>query len=394
MSYGVTSTGFVAKRLADIKAELEAAYRAAFGAAINLEPQSIFGQQIGIHSEREALIWELAEAVYNARRPDTAEGVNLNDCVSLTNVTRLPATKSVVAVRILGTDGTVIPAGTFIMSVEGNAASRFVSLIGGTIGETTTGLLDLDFEAETAGAVTAPTGTLTVIETPISGVTSAANTADADVGRELETDAQLRIRRLVAMNRPGTATANGIRNAILEVDAVIQANVIENDTNITDTGGRPPHSVQSVVSGGADADIAAAILSAKAGGIQTYGDVSIDVVDSQGMTHEINFSRPSEVPIYLRITVTPNTDPNEGLTYPANGDAAIETAVLAFVEANYVLGHDVVLSQFYTPINTIDGVIGILVEASLNGSSWVTTNLPIAANELATFDSARVTVVS
>jgi uncharacterized phage protein gp47/JayE len=393
MSYGITDAGFVLKRLADIQAELEAAYRSTFGAGINVDSRSPLGQIIGIHAERESLIWEQMEEVYNSRYPDSASGASLDNLVSITNITRLSATNSRVTARISGTDTTVIPIG-FVVSVDGNPTARFATIESGVIGSVVTGYVDLIFDAEETGPVQAPAGTLTEIETPISGVTAVTNALDAVVGRDTETDAQLRIRRLISLSRPGTATVNGIRNAILEIDDVIQANVIENDTGLVDIDGRPAYSIECIVSGGTDADVAAAIFESKAAGIQTYGTESEVVVDSQGMSHTIYFSRPTEVPVYLRITITPNTDPNEGAVYPSNGDDAVEAAILVYVSANYTLGHDVVLSQLYTPINTIEGIFGILVEVSLNGSSWSTSNLSVASDELAIFDSTRITVIS
>ena len=51
---GLTSAGFEAKTLADIQAEIEADFKASFGASIDVTAQSVFGQLIGIISEREA----------------------------------------------------------------------------------------------------------------------------------------------------------------------------------------------------------------------------------------------------------------------------------------------------------------------------------------------------
>jgi uncharacterized phage protein gp47/JayE len=391
MSFGVTAAGFVAKRLADIKSELEAAYKSTFGAGINLEPQSVFGQQIGIHSEREAAIWELAELVYNSRYPDTAEGASLDNVASITNVARLAATYSRVTATITGTVGVTIPVG-FVASVVGDATARFATQEEYEIGGG--GTVDAVMVAEETGPVQAATGTLTIIETPVTGVASITNALDAVLGRDTETDTQLRVRRLISLNRPGTATIDGIRNAVLQVADVVQVAVIENSTDTVDGDGRPPHSFEAVVSGGIDADVAAAIFSAKSAGIATYGTEDKTVTDSQGFEHTVYFSRPVEVPVYLRATITTNTDSYEGAVYPATGDDAVAAAILAFAVANYVLGHDVVLSQFYTPINTVEGVFGIEMEVSLNGSDWQSTNLSIAANELATFDSSRITVVS
>jgi len=392
MSFGLGVTGFTPKRLADIKAELEADFKSRLGAAINIDPQGPLGQIIGTISERESLVWEEMEAVYYSRYPSTAEGVSLDRVVEVTNIFRLMATKSNVTARVSGTNGTSVPAG-FTASVSGSPASRFISAASGIIGSVSSGYVDIVFEAETAGSTQAPSGTLTVIETPVSGVTSVTNTLDAVVGRETETDTQLRIRRAITLNRPGTATVNGIRNAILNVDNVLQANIVENDTGLYDSDGRPPHSFEAVVSGGNDADIAAAIFASKAAGIETFGEESETVVDSQGTSHTVKFSRPDNKEIYLRVTITPNVDPNEGTVYPSTGDDSIISAIIEFSDAIYVLGHDVILSQFYTPINTIEGVFGILVEASLNGSSWQTTNISVAADELAVFDTSRITVV-
>lgn len=390
-NFGLTTAGLVIKRLADIKLELQAAYQSAFGPAINIDERSPLGQIIGIHSEREADIWELLEAIYNSRYPDTATGLSLDNVATITNVTRLAATYSQGSITITGASGTVIPS-TFQVSVVGNAASVFQVTSGGTIPGG--GTLTLPVQATSTGPVSAPAGTLTNIVTPVSGVTSTTNAADVVVGRNAETDDALRLRRIEALNRPGTATVNGIVNALLNVTNVTQAAVIENDTDATDAGGRPPHSIEPVVVGGSNADIAAAILASKAAGIQTYGTITEAVADSQGIIHSISFSQPTEVEVYLNITITPNTDPNQGDVYPSNGDDAVTAAIVAYTGATGVLGRDVVLSQLYTPINTVSGVFGVVIEVSTDGATWQSTNLVLSADEVAVFATTRITVAS
>jgi len=51
MAFGVTSEGFKAKRLADIKTELETSFQNVFGNNINLDARGPFGQIIGIMAE-------------------------------------------------------------------------------------------------------------------------------------------------------------------------------------------------------------------------------------------------------------------------------------------------------------------------------------------------------
>lgn len=390
--YGITASGFVAKRLADIKLELEDEYKSAHGAGINLTPQSVFGQQIAIHSEREANIWELMEQIYNAHYPDTAENIALRHAVALTNLLPLDATKSTVTIRITGTNGTVIPIG-FIVSATGDPTTRFVTTEGGTIGAITTGILDLACECEVTGPVHANSGSLTVIETPISGADSVTNTLDAILGRNIETDAELRQRRLENLQRPGSAVVVGIRSKVAAVPGVTQVIVVENDTDVIDSQNRPPHSIEVVVYGGENDAIADAILASKAAGIQTVGTVTQEIVDSQGVSHIINFNRPADKDIYVGIEIDANTDLNEGAVYPDNGDDLIAAAVLAY-GLTHIIGQDVIVNRFWTPINTVPGVIGIVVKVGLAPTPSGTANISISSSEIAVFDSSRITVVS
>jgi uncharacterized phage protein gp47/JayE len=387
--FGLTDAGFVLKRLADIKAELEATFQSAFGSGINLDARTPEGQIIGIQAERESLIWELAQSIYNIFNPDAAQGASLDGLAAITAVSRLAATYSTVTAIVHGSDGTVIPAG-FVVSVAGNKSARFVTTASGVIAG---GVVSLPFQAESTGPVQAPSGTLAIIETPVSGVTSVSNALDAVIGRATETDAEFRLRRQASLSREGAASHEGIRKKILAVFGVVRASVIENDTGTTDSDGRPAHSIECVASGGDDQAVADAIYFSKAAGILTYGGESETVIDSQGVTHTIKFSRPENILVYLKVLVTQNNNPNEGPVYPETGDANVKAAVLAFGNSTQ-MGRDVILSQYYTPINTVPGVFGMNVQQSIDGTHWFSTNLVISANQLAVFDSSRITVIS
>lgn len=115
MSYGIQPSGFIKKPASVIRAELTALYRSIYGDDIQTSDGPI-AQEIGVFTEREALLWELAEAVYLARTRDGAFGKPLDDVNSLIGVGRLPATRSTVTFT-LATEGavnTVIPAGSQI----------------------------------------------------------------------------------------------------------------------------------------------------------------------------------------------------------------------------------------------------------------------------------------
>ena len=133
MTFGVTNEGFIRKRLSDIRLEIEETLRTSLGNQINLLPESVFGQLVGIISERESLIWELSEDVYNSSFPDTAFGASLDNVTALTGITRQGAQESqIFGVRLFGTALSVVPAGTQFQ-VQGNPNAVFQTVENATI---------------------------------------------------------------------------------------------------------------------------------------------------------------------------------------------------------------------------------------------------------------------
>lgn len=93
--FGITATGFVTKQQNTIIQEINAIIQTIWGPNVNLAPQSNFGQFAGIFSEREALIWQLLEAVYDSQYPGGAEGTSVDNILALNNLRRLPATGTI-----------------------------------------------------------------------------------------------------------------------------------------------------------------------------------------------------------------------------------------------------------------------------------------------------------
>lgn len=109
LNYGLTEYGFNKKNFPAIKLEIETSLQDAFG-AVNLDDKSNFGQIVGVFTEREALLWEAMESVYNAMYPDTASDFSLDSVCALTGVTRLQATATKVVCQITGINNTLIVA--------------------------------------------------------------------------------------------------------------------------------------------------------------------------------------------------------------------------------------------------------------------------------------------
>lgn len=393
MTFGVTSSGFNLKRLDDIVTEINSALRSTIDPNLDLGSNTPEGQLVGVFADRLASLWEGLQDTYNSQYPQLSEDISLDNAVSLTNVTRLSATKSTVTATITGTPTTIVTTG-FIASVSGSPDSTFITLQDYTIGGG--GTVDVFMEAENTGPVQALSGSLTVIETPIAGVDSITNSIDADLGRDIESDADLKSRRLQLLQRSGTGTLEGIRNSLLNVDDVDQAVVLENVTLVTDSNGIPGKAFECIVQGGDNTDIAQTIFDTKPIGIESHGDITVVINDSQGIDHDIKFSRPDEIDIYVIVNITPNTDDSEGPVYPVDGDSQIESSILEFTD-DFLIGQDVLRDGdrgLSVPVNTVQGIRAAEILFGKTASPSTGTPVSIAPTELALFDSSRITVNS
>lgn len=258
-----------------------------------------------------------------------------------------------------------------------------------TFAEDTKGILPnvtIALIAENAGEIPALAGTLTVIETPVAGWDSFNNPTDIVPGTEIETDAELRVRRNATLATAGAGTVDAIRARILEIDEVTDAKVFENDTDSTDGSGRPPHSFEAVVLDGDDQDIVDAIWAVKPAGIASYGGESETIEDSMGFTHTVNFSRPDEIEIWMIVNVV--SDDN----FPVDGDDALKANILAWASENLSIGDDVITVRFFTPVNEIAGIVEAEILVGLSDPPTVDTNISIADDEIAIFDTARIEI--
>jgi len=466
MSYGVTETGFVRKRLPEIKAGLEAELRARFG-EINTEPDSVFGQIIGVLSKASADEWEAMEAVYNAFYPATATGVSLDNAADLVGVNRIEATNTRVTLNLTGTPGTTIPAGsqatipetgdvfatlaatpltasacvaarlafnstgagTYTVAVNFEVATvvyttgTLITLLIAAInaldqdvtatadganivltsddGETafvfevsaqlavTAVTCGAAAEAVQTGPVVALAGTIDNINTPVSGWASVVNPFAGITGRNVETDVELRLRRRNSLRVIGSASVEAIRSRLIqEIQDVISVAVFENRTPVTDGFGRPSHSFEAVVQGGDEDEIAAKLWTLKPAGIQTHGNTTVLITDSQGDQQAMKFSRPVEVPIAVEADI--QIDPTK---FPALGAQSIRDAIVAFGNT-LAVGEDVAPQRFFCDILAFPGVLAVAMVVSIEGEPSTETSgvLTIGQVQIATFAAGDVIV--
>ncbi|ECA8631739.1 hypothetical protein ERG30_24865, partial [Salmonella enterica subsp. enterica serovar Newport] len=195
-----------------------------------------------------------------------------------------------------------------------------------------------------SGAVAAPAGTITTINTPTRGWTSVTNPAAATVGAPAETDAELRIRQGQSVAIPSITPFEGVDGAIANIAGVTRHKLYENDTGKADGNGLPPHSISAIVDGGDVTEIARTIRGNKGQGVRTWGKTSVTVPDKYGNPHIISFSRPTDVPVYGKITLKVFAG------YTSQIGVQIQQAVADYIN-RLMIGDQVLLSRIYSPAN-------------------------------------------
>lgn len=378
----LTSQGFTRSRLDERLAALQVAVQAIFGTDINLDPDSIDGQTLGIFAESQSNLDQLAEDVYHSFNPQSATGVALSRLVQLNGIRRIEGTYSTVTVRCVGSEGTVIPAGSLVKSTSTNAT--FATLVDATIDGT--GQVDVAAQSSVKGAVLAPAGTLTKIDTPLYGWQTATNIIDAVPGRDEETDEQLRIRRKASTSTSGQSIVDSVYGALSNIPDVIQALVLENPLDTTDTNSLPPHSMYCVVNGGTAQDILDVIWLKKSAGCTLVGTTSGTVTDSMGNPHTVKFSRPGPVNVY----VTVNLHSKSG--WPTDGVDRIKAALVAWALANQSIGEEVIQSRLFDAVNSVPGHSVDSLYIGTSAGPTDSANIAVPFDGLAVFDTARIVV--
>jgi hypothetical protein len=493
MSYGLTPEGFFKKSLDVLLDEIKTSQRALISSKLNLLQSSVLGQLNGIIGDKFREMWDLAEAVYRAFYPDSANDESLEGVAAISGAVRLHSTRSQIALRLFLDDGADVPAGS-VVSV-GDIGARFVTKakVKNSLGYAAT--FEVDGESEDFGQIVGIALTVDTIKTPVPGWNARAaetcsvagdyilpapgghpslkiridegdeqtltiadgtytaaqmadalndlvegatfsaengfvrltsdtegtgssvqitwptgggtsnlnyylrffgdlvkgfNALDAELGRNLETDVEFRARREGLLQLSGSATVEAIASEIRSVDGVEQVTMLINDTDAT-VDGLTPHSFEALVKAPGsvtDESIAQAIFNSKAAGIKTCGSVLVVVMDSMGRTHDIRFSHPTPVPIYIWFTGVAGAD-TTAEERNALGDAVV--AALVTLGERQAVGQEVVELRFESEPLQIAGILDVTeFEIDTVYPPTGEVNILMTARQIATFDASRI----
>jgi uncharacterized phage protein gp47/JayE len=245
-------------------------------------------------------------------------------------------------------------------------------------------------ESEVDGAIQALKGAVNTISAAVLGVDRVENSADAAVGRDVETDAEARERRNETLSIQGGGTLPAIDSQLRAVDGVQSVIVFQNTGDYTDENGIPRNSVKAVVSGGTDEDIWNALFNSVSAGVRMVGTEESTVTDVSGNPQPVAFSRLTTVRIYVNAGngLVTNSDPLQGDIFPADGNDQI-IAALAAIE--FQPGGDVWPATIKDAIISVDGVIDADPFFDITPTPIVKVTIPIAADSVANISSGDVT---
>lgn len=230
------------------------------GEDVNLDPASPNGllvQNIAIAiTQREAA---QADTV-NSMNPNIATGEQLDAICANLNIFRIPATQSTATCTFVGLVGVTIPANSQVASTNGDVFLVEATLVIG-IGGTISGSV----KAQVAGEILTTANTINKILTGVSGWDTVNNPLVGTVGRELETDTELRQRRVDRLAIASTGSIEAITAGAVELNPISYF-VTENTTDaiiIRDSLAILPHSILLVLEGGSSELDVATMLFAK-----------------------------------------------------------------------------------------------------------------------------------
>lgn len=366
----VDSTGIHAPTFEEILDELKTSYRAIYGSDVYLENDSQDGQLLAVFAQAISDCNSAAVAVYNSFSPSTAQGAGLSSVVRINGIRRNVATNSTVDVRIVGQVGTQINNGV-VQDLAGNKwdLPALVTVpISGEVVVTAT--------AQEEGNIAAPANTVTKIVTPTLGWQTVNNTLAATPGAPIESDAALRSRQAKSTALPSITPMDAIISSISNLEGVVEVRGVENNTSEVDDDGIPAHSIAMIVRGGDAVEIATLIADKKAPGTGTYGTTTETIINVSGIPNDINFFRPTVVPIEVRIEIRPSPG------FVISTADAIATAVAGYISALPIgggPGKAVEWSKLFSPANGLwnNELTGVNTETGL-GNTYNVTNIELS----------------
>lgn len=366
---GLTSSGFEPETLSEIQERIKGKLEQ-INPGFDFSPESPDGQLIEIMSFELWTAWNQLSMVYNSFNPALATGSALRNIGLITGAPFGNANRSYATIETQGTAGTLIPKNSLVADADG-----FEYYLANAV----TVPNNAQVVCLTPGDVPVPANTITSIVSTVSGWTGVTQTTDGVIGSQPMTDQEYRNRRTATIMRNYTSTVDTMQARLLEL-GVEQATVY-NNSDVTTQNGVPANTVAVTIgdqAGVTDESIASVIFETNAVGCPTHGTTLVPIVDQQGYSHDVRFTKAVAVPIELVVDVTYLSDDSAGAA------EAIQEGLLSYVNG-LLAGEDVVWSRLFQYITPYaKAKVNTLTVGTVAAASPGTIDVPISDTEFAT----------
>ena len=388
MNPAFTPSGLKIRTFDEIYQELVTRFKAVYGNDINVDYNTPDGQRLSLLAQIVLDMETFCLNLYNQMDADFASADWLNKLIKYAGIYRRPPSRSQVDVVVETDRDLILPAGYTLRDTLDQlwVIDAPVSV---STGDTT-----VTFSSKLFGDYSTAPNTVTAFDTIVIGVLTVTNPSASIIGRDEESDEDLRIRRSNSLENPAFSTVGSLASKLLNLPSVIDVMVYENDTETTDVDrDMTPKSIWAIVEGGNVNEITETIIKQKTGGCFLKGDVTNDynelIVRPDGSTfniiHEVRFDRPVLQTLKIRLDAK-RTD----AALPVDV-AAMKNHLLTFKTR---IGQPIKASEFYSfAYRTGTNFILSALEISKNGgSTWTDEQLTPDYDGRFNFVAADITI--
>ncbi|WP_394557370.1 baseplate J/gp47 family protein [Priestia aryabhattai] len=363
--------GFKKKTYQDLKEDLETKFKEKFGNDINTSSRSVFGMLIGIFAWFLAILWEMAERVYNSSYSSKAEGVQLDRLASNRGISRDQESESYVDLAFTGVPNSTVREQTRFATRKSLYFYLIEDVTLDEVGRGSGQAVSEDKGLHTNVAA----NTITIQVEPIETIYTVTNPLSATGGRDVESDIELRDRLLNSPAISGNTTVNAMVARLNDTTGVRSSSVV----SISPV-------VHAYVLGGNRETVAEALFDCLAAGIDTVGTEEVKVTDISGNAHTVRFDYAAEVPIKIKLDVQTNT------SFPSSGIADIKQVLIQNIggkdvsETDWIglsMGEKVVYSQLFNFVYDVPGIDDVTIQVARSGGSYISGNLTLQSYEIA-----------
>lgn len=374
---GLTEAGFSPETFEEIQGRIQGKLEV-INPGFDFSPESPDGQLIDIFSYEIFTMWQQLNMVYNSYNPFLASGAALRNLGQITGAPFGFANRSFAVVELTGTTGTLVPADSLVSDANGN---EFYVAYDAVIPS------NAEVIAKVPGPIPVPIGTITTIVTPVAGWATVAQSTEGVMGMLAMSEQKYRNLRNATVMRNYTSNVDVLKARLLEL-GLEQVTVFNNDA-ITVVSGVPANTVAvtigevGVVS---DADIAKVIFETLPAGCPTFGATTEAVLDLQGFSHDVSFTRATAVAIQINLDVT-YLDADT-----AGADEAIKNSLMGHINS-LAAGEDVIWSRIFQYITPIAKAQVNTMTIKKTGGSFGTSNIALSSVEFASLILSDITLV-